>query len=117
MGARQSTGSTRRARPSAESAHLRSPAGASRFGRGAHGHPDHRSIPVTSPEQSPSRNDIKRWRQYLADERGEAATYRDLARRRTGEEREILLGLAEAEGRHEAHWLELLGNDVGRPLR
>jgi len=43
--------------------------------------------------------------------------YRDLARHRTGEEREILLALAEAEGRHEAHWLELLGPDVGRPRR
>ncbi|MHA7210371.1 VIT1/CCC1 transporter family protein [Arthrobacter sp. MDT1-65] len=72
---------------------------------------------VTPPEQSPSRDDIRRWRQYLADERVEAATYRDLARRRTGEEREILLGLAEAEGRHEAHWLALLGDDVGRPQR
>ncbi|WP_240615037.1 VIT1/CCC1 transporter family protein [Arthrobacter ruber] len=72
---------------------------------------------MTSPEQSPSRDDVRRWRQYLADERAEAATYRDLARRRSGEEREILLGLAEAEGRHEAHWLALLGDDVGRPLQ
>lgn len=65
----------------------------------------------------PRRSDIRRWRQYLADERAEAAVYRDLARRRTGEEREILLALAEAEGRHEAHWLELLGDDVGKPRR
>ena len=43
--------------------------------------------------------------------------YRDIASRRTGEEREILLALAEAEGRHEQHWLDLLGDDVGRPLR
>ena len=57
--------------------------------------------------------DIRRWRQYLADERAEAAVYRDLAERRTGEEREILLALAEAEGRHEAHWLE----PAGRPGR
>ena len=49
---------------------------------------------------------IRRWRQYLADERAEAAVYRDLAERKTGEEREILLALAEAEGRHEAHWLD-----------
>jgi VIT1/CCC1 family predicted Fe2+/Mn2+ transporter len=61
--------------------------------------------------------DLRRWRQYLADERAEAAVYRDLASRRTGEERAILLALAEAEGRHAAHWLELLGPDVGRPLR
>ncbi|MGG5173846.1 VIT1/CCC1 transporter family protein [Pseudarthrobacter sp. J1763] len=53
--------------------------------------------------------DIKRWRQYLADERAEAAVYRDLAQRREGEERSILLALAEAEGRHEAHWEQLLG--------
>jgi len=59
---------------------------------------------------------IRRWRKYLAEERAEAAVYRDLAGRRTGEEREILLALAEAEARHEAHWLALLGDDVGRPL-
>ena len=43
-------------------------------------------------------------------------TYRYIAARRTGEEREILLGLAEAEGRHEQHWLNLLGDDVGKPV-
>ena len=59
--------------------------------------------------------DIKRWRQYLADERAEAAVYRDLAQNRGGEERAILLALAEAEGRHEAHWLQLLGDHAGRP--
>jgi VIT1/CCC1 family predicted Fe2+/Mn2+ transporter len=58
---------------------------------------------------------IRRWRKYLADERAEAAVYRELAERRTGEERAILLGLAEAEGRHEAHWLALLGDDAGHP--
>jgi vacuolar iron transporter family protein len=41
--------------------------------------------------------------------------YRQLAKRRKGEEKEILLALAEAEGRHEAHWLELLGDNVGKP--
>jgi VIT1/CCC1 family predicted Fe2+/Mn2+ transporter len=60
---------------------------------------------------------IRRWRQYLADERAEAAVYRHLAERKTGEEREILLALAEAEGRHEAHWLTLLGEDVGSPRK
>ena len=40
--------------------------------------------------------------------------YRHLAARREGEEREILLALAEAEGRHEAHWLELLGGEPPR---
>jgi len=62
----------------------------------------------------PSAADIKRWRQYLADERAEAAVYRDLAQNRTGEERAILLALAEAEGRHEAHWLKLLGEHAGK---
>jgi VIT1/CCC1 family predicted Fe2+/Mn2+ transporter len=59
--------------------------------------------------------DIKRWRQYLADERAEARVYRDLAQSRRGEERDILLALAEAEGRHEAHWLQLLGDHAGKP--
>ena len=67
------------------------------------------------PDALPSAADIKRWRQYLADERAEAAVYRDLAQNRTGEERAILLALAEAEGRHEAHWLTLLGDQAGRP--
>ena len=49
----------------------------------------------------PTSADIRRWRQYLADERAEAAVYRELAQRRDGEERQILLALAEAEGRHE----------------
>lgn len=61
--------------------------------------------------------ELRRWRQYLADEIAEAAVYRDLAGRRTGEEREILLALAEAEGRHAAHWQELLGDQVGAPRR
>jgi len=65
------------------------------------------------PEPGPTA--VRRWRQYLADERAEAAVYRDLATHRTGEEREILLALAEAEGRHEAHWLALLGDRAGRP--
>jgi VIT1/CCC1 family predicted Fe2+/Mn2+ transporter len=67
------------------------------------------------PSKGPSQADIKRWRQYLADERAEAAVYRDLAQRREGEERDILLALAEAEGRHEAHWLQLLGDQAGKP--
>ncbi|AMB58485.1 VIT1/CCC1 transporter family protein [Microterricola viridarii] len=65
----------------------------------------------------PSGAELRRWRQYLANERAEAAVYRELAAHRTGEERAILLALAEAEGRHEAHWRELLGEQAGRPLR
>ena len=55
---------------------------------------------------------IRRWRRHLANEYAEARIYRDLATRRTGEEREILLGLAEAEERHASHWQGLLGEDV-----
>ena len=64
----------------------------------------------------PSARDVRRWRRYLAAERAEAAIYRDLASRRSGEEREILSALATAEKRHEDHWLTLLGDRAGRPL-
>ena len=59
--------------------------------------------------RTPTGADLRRWRRYLADEHAEAQIYRDLARRRTGEEREILLAIAEAEGRHAEHWERLLG--------
>lgn len=72
---------------------------------------------MTTAARTPSPADIRRWRRYLADERAEAAVYRDLASRRQGEEREILLALAEAERRHEQHWVTLLGDRAGRPLR
>lgn len=65
----------------------------------------------------PTAADRRRWARYLADERAEAQVYRDLARRRDGEEREILLALADAEGRHAEHWLELLGGEPSRPAR
>ncbi|MEE6281614.1 VIT1/CCC1 transporter family protein [Georgenia sp. MJ170] len=65
----------------------------------------------------PTGAQVRRWRRYLADERAEGAVYRDLANRRDGEEREILLALAEAEGRHETHWRELLGDHVGYPRK
>jgi len=71
----------------------------------------------TPTRPTPTTTQIRRWRQYLANERAEAAIYRDLAGRRVGDEREILFGLAEAEARHEAHWLELLGDQVGKPHR
>lgn len=63
-------------------------------------------------ETSPA--DVRRWRRHLADELAEAAVYRDLADRVRGEDREILLALADAEGRHAAHWQELLGERAGR---
>lgn len=65
----------------------------------------------------PSARTLRRWRQYLADERAEAQLYRRLAARRKGEEQEILIALADAEGRHEAHWLELLGDHAAKPRR
>ena len=52
---------------------------------------------------------VRRWQRRLADERLEAKVYTDLAARRSGEEREILLALADAEARHAAHWEQLLG--------
>lgn len=67
--------------------------------------------------RQPSTSDLRRWRRYLADERAEASVYRYLARRRDGEEREILLSLAAAEGRHEQHWRSLLGEHADRPAR
>lgn len=63
---------------------------------------------------APTDRERRTWARYLVNERAEAQVYRELASRRDGEEREILLGLAEAEGRHEAHWLELLGGEPRR---
>ena len=65
----------------------------------------------------PNQSDLRRWRRHLANERAEAAVYRDLAQRYDGEEREILLAIAAAEERHEQHWMNLLGDraaDAGR---
>jgi len=61
-----------------------------------------------SPRPSRDAN-IRQWRKYLAAERAEAMIYRDLAGRRQGEEREILLALGDAEDRHAQHWIDLLG--------
>lgn len=74
------------------------------------------AAPQRTTSQHTTPRQLRRWRRYLAAERAEASVYRDLASRRTGEEREILLALAEAEGRHERHWLDLLGDQAGRPL-
>ena len=67
---------------------------------------------MTAPGHTsePSAATVRRWRQHLADERLEAAVYRELAARRAGEERDILLALADAEARHAAHWTSLLGD-------
>ena len=64
---------------------------------------------------APTPKQIRRWQQHLANERAEAAVYRELARRKEGEEREILLAVADAEARHEQHWRALLGDHVGMP--
>jgi VIT1/CCC1 family predicted Fe2+/Mn2+ transporter len=63
------------------------------------------------PPAAPTARDRRRWAQYLVNERAEARVYRELAGRRDGEEAQILSALAEAEGRHEAHWLQLLGGE------
>jgi VIT1/CCC1 family predicted Fe2+/Mn2+ transporter len=64
-----------------------------------------------TPRPAPSSRDRRRWARYLVDERAEGRVYRQLATRREGEERDILLALADAEGRHERHWLDLLGGE------
>ncbi|GAA3722062.1 VIT1/CCC1 family predicted Fe2+/Mn2+ transporter [Spinactinospora alkalitolerans] len=71
----------------------------------------------SEPPFGPSPAMLRRWRRLLADEQEAARAYRELASRRSGEEREILLGLAAAEERHVAHWEGLLGEDVGRLRR
>ncbi len=74
-----------------------------------------RSSGTAEPPPGPS--EVRRWRQRLADERAEASLYRNLAARQSGENRQILLGIADAEERHIAHWERLLGADAGRPGR
>lgn len=68
---------------------------------------------MTAPAK-PTAADRKQWARYLVEERAEGAVYSRLATRKTGEEREILLALAEAERRHEQHWLKLLGGEPAR---
>lgn len=70
---------------------------------------ERRTVPA-----EPSPRLIRRWQRHLANERLEERVYRGLAARRTGQEREILLGLADAEKRHQAHWISLLGPHADR---
>lgn len=79
----------------------------------AAGHIPARHHPVTQPSDA----QIRRWRRYLADEESEARIYRYLAQRAEGEEREILMQVAEAEKRHQQHWRDMLGEHVGKPVR
>ncbi|MFT4212134.1 MAG: VIT1/CCC1 family protein [Microbacterium sp.] len=69
---------------------------------------------TAAPRPEPTARERRRWARYLVDERAEASVYRHLAERRAGEDREILLALAEAEGRHERHWLALLDGEPPR---
>ncbi|WP_110589184.1 VIT1/CCC1 transporter family protein [Microbacterium suaedae] len=69
--------------------------------------------PDLDPAQASSA-ERRRWARYLASERAEAAVYRRLARRRVGDERDILEKLEAAERRHEEHWLTLLGGEPER---
>jgi len=57
----------------------------------------------------PTREQIKKWRRYLAEEISEAKVYSQLAERSEGREAEILRKVAEAEHRHQQHWRNLLG--------
>ncbi|MGM7669559.1 VIT1/CCC1 transporter family protein [Microbacterium sp. A93] len=70
-----------------------------------------------SENPMPTRDQIRRWRRYLADEIAEAEVYRVIAERKVGPERDILLGLATAEKRHENHWRTLLGEHAKHPPR
>lgn len=70
---------------------------------------------MTAPAAAePTAADRRRWARYLVEERAEGTVYQKLAARKTGEERDILQSLADAERRHEKHWLDLLG---GEPTR
>jgi len=79
----------------------------------ATGHIPARHHAVTQPSDT----QIRRWRRYLADEESEARIYRYLAQRAEGEEREILMQVAEAEKRHQQHWRDMLGEHAGKPSR
>lgn len=69
---------------------------------------------MTDPER-PTAQQIRKWRRFLAEERIEAQTYRNLAKAETGEQREIMLELAAAEKRHEEHWQKMLGDEAYPP--
>ncbi|WP_300266026.1 VIT1/CCC1 family protein [Microbacterium sp.] len=70
---------------------------------------------MTAPAAAePTAADRRRWARYLVEERAEGLVYQKLAARRSGEEREILQSLADAEYRHEQHWLDLLGGEPAK---
>ncbi|WP_194422395.1 VIT1/CCC1 transporter family protein [Microbacterium abyssi] len=65
-------------------------------------------------DAEPTESDRRRWARYLVEERAEGLVYQKLADRRSGEEQQILQSLADAERRHEQHWLGLLGGEPAR---
>lgn len=70
---------------------------------------------MTAPAPAePTPADRRRWARYLVEERTEGSVYQQLAARKTGEEQQILQSLADAERRHEQHWLDLLGQEPAR---
>ncbi|MGO2745169.1 VIT1/CCC1 transporter family protein [Microbacterium sp.] len=69
------------------------------------------SVPATA---EPTEADRRRWARYLVEERAEGLVYQKLASRKSGEEQQILQSLADAERRHEQHWLDLLGGEPAR---
>ncbi|WAL39750.1 VIT1/CCC1 family protein [Brevibacterium sp. BRM-1] len=73
-------------------------------------------MPFDAPPHTaaPSPALIRQWQRHLANERMEEQVYRRLAQRRRGEDRDILLSLADAERRHQQHWIGLLGKHAGR---
>lgn len=77
--------------------------------------PAHTAADASASDPSPQQ--LRRWRKYLADEIAEGQLYNDLAARKRGDQRDILLGLAQAEKRHEDHWRELLGEHANQPPR
>lgn len=63
---------------------------------------------------APSAKLVLRWQRYLANEVLEEKVYRALAQRKKGDEKEILLALADAEARHQEYWRALLGPAAGK---
>ena len=74
----------------------------------------------TSCGNAPATDDprlIRQWRRYLANELVEERVYRSLAMKKTGDERRILIAIANAERRHQQHWRTLLGHHADKPGR
>lgn len=60
------------------------------------------------------RDDRRRYRRYLAEERDAAAVYEAMADQSPGEVGRVLRGLAAAEQRHAAHWADRI-EELGEP--